>query len=136
MSLIYPMFCLVLLTFAVGFALGGLRTRAALRGEVQMRYFRLMIGEAPPYLKQLERNFSNLFEVPVLFYAACILALMLQLQNPLVLALAWLFVGLRLVHTLIHVTYNNSLHRFFAFIGSSLAVLALWILLLLQALEV
>ena len=43
------------------------------------------------------------------------------------LNLAWLYVGLRLVHTLIHISYNYVIHRFMAFVLSMLTLLAMWI---------
>ena len=60
-------------------------------------------------------NFMNLFETPVLFYTAIILSLTLLLQDPLVVSLCWLYVGLRIIHSLIHVTYNRVMHRFLLF---------------------
>lgn len=42
--------------------------------------------------------------------------------------LAWAFVGLRAVHSLIHVTYNRVVHRFFVYAASTLCVFAMWIL--------
>jgi hypothetical protein len=45
------------------------------------------------------------------------------------LALAWAFVALRALHSLIHVTYNRVVHRFAAYAASTLCVFALWGLL-------
>jgi len=44
------------------------------------------------------------------------------------IALAWAYVALRVVHSLIHITYNHVLHRFLAFASSNFVLLALWIL--------
>lgn len=56
-------------------------------------------------------NFRNLFEVPVLFYAVCCSLAITDLVTPLQVALAWSYVTLRAVHSLIHVTYNRVTHR-------------------------
>jgi hypothetical protein len=72
-------------------------------------------------------NFANLFEMPVLFYTAILLALTLMLQDPVIVALAWMFVLLRAVHSLIHTTYNTVIHRFTAYIMSSIALLGIWV---------
>ena len=72
-------------------------------------------------------NFGNLFETPVLFYTAILLALTLLLQDPVIVALAWMYVILRAVHSLIHTTYNTVMHRFYAYILSCLALFALWV---------
>lgn len=71
-------------------------------------------------------NFSNLFEVPVLFYVLCILAFTTQMVTPFMLGGAWAFVALRGLHSLIHCTYNHVMHRFVAYLLSSLILFVLW----------
>jgi hypothetical protein len=41
---------------------------------------------------------------------------------------AWTYVGLRMVHSLIHLTYNHVLHRLFAFTLSNVALVSLWVI--------
>ena len=72
-------------------------------------------------------NYSNLFELPVLFYTAILLTLILMVQDGILVILAWSFVGSRCLHSLIHVTYNRVLHRFAVFIFSSFVLLAFWV---------
>lgn len=77
-------------------------------------------------------NFRNLFEVPVLFYAiGCVLAIA-DAVTALQVSLAWTFVGLRALHSLIHVTYNRVLHRFWVYVLSTLCVLAMWLVFALR----
>jgi hypothetical protein len=71
-------------------------------------------------------NFRNLFEVPVLFFAAGILFATRGHISAFELALAWAYVGLRALHSLIHVSYNRVVHRFAAYAASTLTVFALW----------
>ena len=71
-------------------------------------------------------NFSNLFEVPVLFYVLCILVFTTQLVTPFLLGGAWAFVALRGLHSLIHCTYNQVMHRFVAYLLSTLILFAMW----------
>ena len=72
-------------------------------------------------------NFRNLFEVPVLFYALAAVALATR-HVPAWLALgAWLYVLLRVVHSLIHCTYNKVFHRLTAFMASFALVVGLWV---------
>jgi len=77
-------------------------------------------------------NFKNLFEVPVLFYAVCLALASTGTVTPAQLSLAWLFVIGRAVHSLIHVTYNRVMHRFYAYFLSTLCVFAMWILFALS----
>ena len=132
MEIIYPMFTLVVLTFFIGFSMGVSRLISAKKGLVDRRYFQLFTGyAAPDSIIKLGRNFSNLLEVPVLFYAAGIILLALDINNPLMLGFAWTFVVLRIIHSIIHVTYNNPIHRFMVFLLSSSIVLVMWIQLVI-----
>jgi hypothetical protein len=47
------------------------------------------------------------------------------------LVLAWTYVGLRVVHSLIHLTYNAVMHRLMAFAVSSFVLAGFWISLFL-----
>lgn len=67
-------------------------------------------------------NFNNQFQLPVLFYVGCIFAVMAQASGPVLIYSAWAFVGLRLVHTLIHVTHNIVRYRFVAFLAGIVAL--------------
>lgn len=128
--MIYPMFALILLTFAVTGRLFYLRVRAVKTGQTRLSQFRLNLGDMPENMVQASRNYSNLFEMPVLFYAAGIAAIALGLETTAMLVLAWLFVVSRVLHSWIHLTYNNVIHRLRAFMASYLCVLAIWLLLI------
>ena len=80
-------------------------------------------------------NYKNLFEMPMLFVACCLALLATQSVTPLFLGLAWGYVALRLVHSFIHVGYNNVMHRFNVFALSALVLLVMWVLLVFQLLQ-
>ena len=133
MELVYPMFALVILTFLVGCSTAFLRIRGAYAGEVDPRYFRVMGNyTVPDTIAKFGRNLDNLFEVPTLFYAVCILVIVLDVSSPLLLILAWVFFALRVLHSLIHLTYNHPLHRFVPFVLSFLCVVIMWVDLFLS----
>ena len=71
-------------------------------------------------------NFSNLFELPVIFYAICLLLLVLRESDPLYVNLAWSYFVLRAAHSAIHCTVNIVTLRFAAYLLSSIV---LWIML-------
>lgn len=88
------------------------------------------LGESqkvPSAVSLPNRNYMNLLELPVLFYIICILAFVTQTASGIVIQLAWAYVALRVVHSLIHVTYNAVLHRFVAFALSNGVLVALWV---------
>ena len=131
--MIYAMLTMVLLTFAVAVYLFLLRVNAVKKGEVRISYFRLNNGkDVPDRLLQAARNYSNLFEVPTLFYVGCALTLALHLESAATLVLSWVFVGSRIVHSWIHLSYNNVLHRMKAFMLGNICVLLIWVMLVLQ----
>jgi len=74
-------------------------------------------------------NFRNLFELPVLFYAALFVAHVTGQVGPLTLALAWTFVVARVAHSFIHCTYNRVMHRFQVYLLGGLVLWALWFVL-------
>ena len=71
-------------------------------------------------------NFRNLFELPVLFYLAVVIAAQTSQVTAITLALAWLFVSLRIVHSAIHCTYNKVIHRFYVYVCGGTV---LWLLM-------
>lgn len=75
------------------------------------------------------RIFMNLVEVPVLFYALVVIAFATGQVNAVTLGMAWVYVALRLAHSLIYFTYNHVIHRFAVFATSNLVVLAMVIYL-------
>jgi hypothetical protein len=42
--------------------------------------------------------------------------------------LAWVYVALRVMHSLVHISYNDVLHRLALFFCSNLALVSLWVL--------
>ena len=72
-------------------------------------------------------NLMNQFEMPVLFFIAILLTLGLMIIDPALVFLSWLYVGLRIVHALIHIVYNNVMHRFIVYLLSCLALFGIWV---------
>lgn len=80
-------------------------------------------------------NFRNLFELPVLFYFAVLAAAPTGQGDGMALYLAWAFVALRAVHSLIHCSYNRVMHRFLAYVAGALCLWALIAVLALRMLQ-
>lgn len=72
-------------------------------------------------------NFRNLFELPVLFYLALVVAYAIGAGgDAATLALAWAFVALRFLHSIVHCSYNRVMHRFLAYLAGSLVLWLMW----------
>ena len=121
--------CLALVTLV--FVVGGrvlfcrVREMRSKRIHPQAAATRAQVGER---LKdtQAADNFQNLFETPVLFYALCAMALAQQRIPDWLVAGAWAYVALRVVHSLIHCTSNRVMQRLAAFMASFALVVGLW----------
>jgi len=132
--MLIPMFCVVLLTFAIGILTLTLRIKSVMKGDVKIKYFRTMQGQdVPEFITRTPRCFNNMFEMPVLFYLACTLIIFLNVQGTIAIILAWLFVLARVAHTIIHLTYNNVLHRMIIYLTGCVLIIGLWVYLVFNA---
>ncbi|MEO8019404.1 MAG: MAPEG family protein [Pseudomonadota bacterium] len=128
LGLVYPMLALVLLTGGVLIVLFRSRVRMVREGLAPVSYFRVFQGSPEPeFAAKPGRHFSNLFEAPTLFYAACLTAMVAGVTGGAVLALAWGYVAMRYVHTFIHLGANRVRHRMRAYFASWLLLMAMWI---------
>ncbi len=132
--MLYPMFALVLITYLILGVNLYWRVQSVRKKQTSIKYFKLLEGgDAPEHVRAGTRHFTNLFELPVLFYAAGITTMVLQLETPFMQGLAWTFVVARAAHAVIHMGHNNVLHRMIAFWLGAMVVLAMWVTLVLQA---
>ena len=128
--ILFPIVAMVALVVFVVVRLGRSRVRAVRRRDISVRFFELYQGsEEPEELRALSRHFANLFELPILFYVACIVAYVSVQVDLWLVLLAWLFVVSRYVHSYIHLTSNIVIQRVRVY-GIGLAVLVLmWLTL-------
>ncbi len=128
-SILLPLLAQVLLTFAVWTWLFARRIPEIVRKRIdpQKLQDRAAAHELLPDSARASNNLKNLFEMPILFYTAILLALVLMIQDTLLVQLAWVYVGLRWLHSLIHCSYNNVNQRFAAYAMSCLVLALIWI---------
>lgn len=79
---------------------------------------------------RISANLSNQFEWPVFFYASCLILLGYEASH-LTLALAWIFVAGRILHSCVQVLTSNVRLRGLVFTVNFVAVLGLWTVVLL-----
>lgn len=129
LAILWPTVALAALTFAVWSIL--LRKRFAhiaanrptaadfANAEAVGRYFRPV--ERPA------QNLANLFEMPVLYFALVPLLIVTGSASAAQVALAWVFVALRLAHTVIHIGHNMIRTRARVYIASCAMLFAMWL---------
>jgi hypothetical protein len=128
LEILYPMFALAAWTGVVLVLIPAVRVRSALQREIVVDDFKF--GESatvPAYVSIPNRNYMNLLELPMLFYVVCLLLYVTAGASPAAPYLAWLYVGLRVLHSVIHLSYNRVTHRLTAFALSNAALVFLWV---------
>jgi hypothetical protein len=70
-------------------------------------------------------NYNHLHEAPTVFYAVALLLAFVGQGDGLNATIAWVYVGLRILHSLIQALYNAVVPRFLVFLLSSLALMML-----------
>jgi hypothetical protein len=126
-AIVMPMGAMALLTFLVLTLIPLRRFRAVFAGHAQPADFKF--GESakvPGHVSIPNRNYMNLLEMPVLFYVICLMLFVSGRVDATFLYLAWGYVALRVLHSLVHITYNNIIHRLTLFAMSNFVVVAMW----------
>ena len=127
-AILSPMLALAFLTFVIG-ALVPIR-RFSKKHKLTQADFELGESARVPAVVSLpNRNFASLFEAPVLFYPAMLAFYVTATADAVAVGLAWAYVALRAVHSIVHVTSNIVRWRALAFSLSMLALMGLWGLL-------
>lgn len=79
----------------------------------------------PAQVQWKAHNYIHLMEQPTLFYAVCFALALLGAGDGVNAWIAWAYVGLRIVHSLVQATFNKVAVRFGLFVLSTLALMAL-----------
>lgn len=125
-AIFWPMLAQILLVYIVYAVLMRRRGAAIRTREARISQFRDHSAE-PAGSVSVADNLANQFELPVLFYVACLAFYATNGVSYWVLALAWIFVLSRYVHALVHVTINVVPYRTTAFAVGALVLALTWI---------
>jgi hypothetical protein len=123
--LLLPAFVQFALTVYVLTRMGQGRVRAVRSGKVK----RSEIDTKTAYSETVQKfanNYQSQFELPALFYVVLVLALATELNDYLLIGLAWAFVGARLVHSFVHTGSNRIATRFKVFVVGLVFLVAMW----------
>lgn len=118
---------LALLTFLVGLRMLAVRVAEMRARRIHPQAVALSAQRAQRLDdSRASDNYNHLFELPVLFYGLCALALATTHVPGWLPAAAWLFVALRIAHSAIQCSYNRVMHRFAVFLAGFALLGAMW----------
>lgn len=123
-----PMLVVVTLTI-IGFVRLVTARYGTINGRhVPLKFYVAFQGASEPEPTAVAvRHYANLFEAPIIFYAACISVFALQAVGEAIYITAWIYALARTIQSVIHLSYNNVRHRAFAFLAGWIALVALWV---------
>ena len=75
-------------------------------------------GLLPPWTERVADNYNHLFEQPVVFYAIALSIAVINNIEPFMIQLAWTYVALRVLHSIVQITFNFVPLRFTLFVTS------------------
>jgi len=79
----------------------------------------------PSHVRAVADNYNHLHEQPTVFYALAFYCALAGTADETNITLAWTYVGLRIVHSLIQNTINKVMLRFTVFAVSSLVLIVI-----------
>lgn len=83
------------------------------------------MDQLPPHVRWKADNYNHLMETPTIFYAIAITLALMDEGGGINLVLAWGFVGLRVLHSLVQALINIIQLRFALFVLSTLMIVGL-----------
>ncbi len=123
-----PLFVQVALTFVLIFWTARARIAAIRSGQAKIKDTALGQQNWPARPTQIANSYNSQFQIPVLFYALTILAIVTRHADMLFVVMSWLFVITRIIHAYIHTTTNYVPHRFNAIAAGVFILLAMWVI--------
>ena len=92
------------------------KRKAAIRSkDISIKHFKAYQGETTTELQTIQNHFNNQFQVPILFFIACLISLQQNTVSSFTIGFAALFIMSRIAHSFIHLGSNNVIFRAFAY---------------------
>jgi hypothetical protein len=127
-SILAPLSALVLWSFVMWAWLYATRIPAMVKGRVAYdprRPAEEFHARLPASVRWKADNYNHLMEQPTLFYAVVLALAVVGAGAGFNTTLAWIYVGLRLVHSLVQALVNIVIWRFSIFMAASVVLLIL-----------
>ena len=120
-----PFLTMILLTFVVWLYMYVRRIHFLTSHNIDAQTLikpRVLEDLTPPAVANPSDNLKNLFEMPVLFYALLLYLNFTNQVDNISLTAAWVFVVFRVLHSLVHCTFNLVMLRFYLYLIASCSV--------------
>lgn len=129
-NVLAPVLALILWSLVVWVWMYATRIPAMLKAKLDPQDARFpgSLDVLPDGVRQVADNYNHLFEQPTIFYALAVYTYLSATVTPLTCTLAWAYVALRVVHSLVQGTINIVNIRFLVFAASTLVLIA-WALI-------
>lgn len=83
------------------------------------------LASLPTRVRVVADNYNHLHEQPTIFYALAFYTHLAGAADPLTVAFAWAYVGLRVVHSLMQIVVQRVMFRFMTFALSSICLIVI-----------
>jgi hypothetical protein len=125
-GLLAPVLALAAWTFVMWVWMYAVRIPAMRKARTDLREAeRTGVLDLPRAAQRPAENYNHLHEQPTVFYAVALAAQIGGAADTINIGLAWAYVALRVVHSLVQATANIIIVRFWIFVTASLALAAL-----------
>jgi hypothetical protein len=127
-AMLGPVIALVLWSFVMWAWLYATRIPAIVKNKIELGPTATkseMNAQLPASVRWKADNYNHLMEQPTLFYAVALTLAVLGTGDEINVVLAWAYVGIRVVHSLVQALVNIVMLRFAIFMLGSLVLLAL-----------
>jgi len=133
-AILAPLFAQVLLTFGLMLGMMFFRSTALMSGRTRYEQIAMREPNWPHRALLFANAFGNQFELPVLFYVLTVLALVTRHADLLFVVMAWIFVVMRCLQALVHVTTNHVPYRGGFYGVGAILLLAMWVIFIVRIL--
>lgn len=125
-TILTPVLALIAWSLVVWFWMVATRVPAMQKARMHpQKAVRTNALELPTNVLQVSDNYNHLMEQPTIFYALVMYVALTNGETTLNIALAWAYVGLRVLHSLVQNTANVVMIRFYLFVASTLCLVAI-----------
>ncbi|MFT4807301.1 MAG: hypothetical protein ACI9LX_000618 [Paraglaciecola sp.] len=123
----WPVLAQIFLTLMMFTILGVRKSKAVKAAEVNRQQAALNNRVWPEGVVKVSNNIANQFEIPVLFYALCLVLYNIDAAGMVAILMAWLFVLSRFAHAYVHIGSNYVPMRLRLFLVGCFVLIAMLI---------